>query len=135
MRRPSIGTTPTLDAEVESAAADLEAVLVNGLPEPLGHHPPRLSRNSLQDEDKLVAAEAGDLVPRPAKRPEEVRELDEDRSPAACPRVSLTTLKWSRSRRTIDPGVPRRARATTRSRLSSTERRFPRSVSGSWRAR
>ena len=66
------------DAEVEPPAADLEAVLVDGPPEPLGHHPPRLGRDPLEDEDELVAAEAGDLVARPPERPEEARELDED---------------------------------------------------------
>ena len=48
------------------------------LAEPLCHHAPRLSRDSLEDEDELVAADAGNLVSRSVECPEETRELDED---------------------------------------------------------
>ena len=55
------------------------------------------------------------------------------RSPAECPRESLTTLKWSRSQnRTPTPRPRRRLRARARSSRSSSRVRLGSPVSGSW---
>ena len=94
------------DPEVEAAAADLEAVLVDGPPEPLGHHAARLGRDPLEDEDELVAAEAGDLVARPAERPEEARELDEDGVARRVPERVVDDLEVVQVEEDERPGRP-----------------------------
>ena len=55
------------------------------------------------------------------------------RSPAPWPRLSLTTLKWSRSQnRTATPAPVRRPRARAMRRRSRSRVRLGRPVSGSW---
>ena len=57
-------------------------------------------------------------------------------SPASCPRVSLTSLKWSRSMRISAPVGPERAqRARCSSRARSNRRRLGSPVRTSWSAR
>ena len=96
---------------------------------------PRRSR-SLAQHDELVAAEAGDGVAgRARRRAGARRRRRSSSSPAAWPRLSLTTLKWSRSRNSTARRVPwRSARALARASCSSSSTRLGRPVSASWRA-
>ena len=89
------------------------------------------STDGLGEDDELVAAEAGHGVPGRGRRRQPGGRRDEQLVAGACPRLSLTTLKRSRSRKST-ASRPRVALAPGRaSRRSSSRLRLGRPVSGS----
>jgi len=86
---------------------------------------------STGDGDLAVLLLAEDAPVAPIARP----TATSIRSPAACPHVSFTTLKWSRSIMRMPTRSPARRRRPMLVTCSSKRRRFGSPVSGSVRAR
>jgi hypothetical protein len=120
---------------VQLAAVDHER-LAEALQDPLGHlgHVDVVA-GVLDEHGELVPAEAGHGVAGPHAGVEPLGHLDGRRSPAAWPRLSLTSLKPSRSRNsTATEGVCRLVRWRAWSTRSLNRARLAREVSESWKA-
>ena len=106
--RPSTITTPTLAVTLRRVPSSTPHRAAHPLHDAGGHELGAASVGPRQQDRELVAAEAGHHVGGAQALLSSAPSATISSSPAACPRVSLTCLKWSRSSISTAPEAPYR---------------------------